>query len=521
VVKILLHAKFNGGYELLFFVIISTPDDRELLSIHYFSATVNQFVIEMTIHDTSKTKIIATIGPASASEEKLRELIIAGIDVCRLNFSHGNYDDHAITIQRIRKLNREMGTHIAILADLQGPKIRLGEMEEGIEIKDDATVVFTNQVCKGTRERIFISYDELPKDVKPGDTILVDDGKLKFQVVSTDRKAEVIAKAIHGGPVYSKKGVNLPDTHLTTPSLTEKDIRDVHFILDHDIDWIALSFVRWAKDIIELKKIVRERNKSALILAKIEKPEALSEIDQIIHESDAVMVARGDLGVEVAFDKVPYIQKQIVQKCIRQSTPVVIATQMLESMITNFRPTRAEANDVANAVFDCADTVMLSGETSVGSYPVESIASMQKIIDVAEGTEFVHNHEHLPDIDSVSYIPDSVCFNACKMADLAGAKAIIIFAIEALTVFRLASNRPKAPVYVFTKNEQLIHQLSIVWGVRTFYLDPERDLNDALEYSITTLEKKKLLHSRDLTVFVSSIPIFDYKGVSTIKLSYV
>jgi pyruvate kinase len=475
----------------------------------------------MNIHDTSKTKIIATIGPASSSEKKLSEIIYAGIDVCRLNFSHGSYDNHKIVIDRIRKLNKKLGTHIAILADLQGPKIRLGDMHEGVVVPDGKSVVFTNEECKGTQDKIYISYHDLPKDVKVGDNILIDDGKLKFEVISSDAKSQIVAKAIHGGPVYSKKGVNLPDTYLTVPSLTEKDIRDVHFILDNDIDWIALSFVRWARDIIELKKIVHDRKKNALVLAKIEKPEALKEIDQIIEESDAVMVARGDLGVEVSFDKVPYIQKQIVQKCIRQSTPVVVATQMLESMITNFRPTRAEANDVANAVFDCADTVMLSGETSVGSYPVDSIESMQRIIDVAEGTEFVLRHEHLPEIESVSYIPDSACYNACKMADQSGAKAIVVFAAKALTAFRLASNRPKAPIYVFTKDEHLIRQLGIVWGVRAFYVDPNRDLGDAFEYSVKTLKQKKLISNGDIIVHVSSIPIFDPVGVNTIKLSYV
>ncbi len=476
----------------------------------------------MHIHDTSKTKIIATIGPASASEEKLRDLIIAGIDVCRLNFSHGDYKHHEDVILKIRKLNAELDTQVAILADLQGPKIRLGEMEEdGMVVADDELVVFTNRVCKGNRERIYISYDELPKDVRAGDAILVDDGKLKFEVVSSDGSEKIVAKTIHGGPVYSRKGVNLPDTHLTVPSMTEKDLQDVRFILEHDLDWIALSFVRWSRDILELKKIIRDSNRNTLVLAKIEKPEALKELDQIIEEADAVMVARGDLGVEVSFDRVPYIQKQIVQRSIIRSTPVVVATQMLESMITNFRPTRAEANDVANAVFDCADTVMLSGETSVGAYPVEAIQSMQSIIDFAEGTEFVHHHEHLPDIESVTYVPDSVCYNACKMADQAGAKAIVAFGIKAQTAFRLSSNRPSAPIYLFTTDQQLMRQLSIVWGVRSFYIDPNRDVGDALDFSVKTLKKKKLIRNGDVIVHVSSLPLYDIQGMNTIRLSYV
>lgn len=476
----------------------------------------------MHIHDTSKTKIIATIGPASASEDKLRELIFSGIDICRLNFSHGDYGQHEKVISNIRKLNKELDTHVAILADLQGPKIRLGDMEEdGMIVEQDELVVFTNKDCLGNREKIYISYKELPADIRVGDSILVDDGKLKFEVVSSDGSEKIVAKTVHGGPLYSRKGVNLPDTHLTVPSMTEKDIRDVQFILDHDLDWIALSFVRWARDILELKKLIRDRKKKTLVLAKIEKPEALQELDQIIEEADAVMVARGDLGVEVSFDRVPYIQKQIVQHSITRSTPVIIATQMLESMITNFRPTRAEANDVANAVFDSADTVMLSGETSVGSFPVEAIRSMQSIIDYAEGTEFVHKHEHLPEIDSVTYIPDSVCYNACKMADQSGAKAIVAFGIMAQTAFRLSSNRPVAPIYMFTTDKQLMRQLSIAWGVRAFFIDPNRDVGDALDYSVKVLKKKQLIKNGDLVVHVSSIPLYDIQGMNTIRLSYV
>ncbi len=476
----------------------------------------------LNIHDSSKTKIIATIGPASSSENELRELIVAGIDMCRLNFSHGNYNHHGEVIQRIRKLNDELGTHIAILADLQGPKIRLGEMEdEGIVIDDGEKIIFTTEDIKGNKNKIHIGYNDLPKDVKPGDSVLVDDGKLKFEVESTDYKSEIVAKTIHGGPLFSRKGVNLPDTKITIPSLTDKDIEDVHFILDHDLDWIALSFVRWAKDIKALKEIVARRKKKAMVIAKIEKPEALVDLEAIIEESDAVMVARGDLGVEVSFDKVPYIQKQIVQKCIRKSTPVIIATQMLESMITNFRPTRAEANDVANAVFDCADTVMLSGETSIGKFPVEAIKNMQSIIDYAEETEFVLKHEHLPEIESSTYVPDSVCFNASKMADQSGAKAIIAFAAIPETAFRLSSNRPKAPVYVFTSDQKLIRQLSIIWGVRAFYMNHDSDASNAVSISLETLKQKGLIASGDIVLHVSSIPIFDKAGVDTIKLSYV
>ncbi len=476
----------------------------------------------MKIHDTSSTKIIATLGPSTASEKKIKELIRAGIDICRLNFSHGKQTDHEAIIHRIRKINTDLGTHVAILADLQGPKIRLGKLQhEGTMIHTGNKVIVTNIESSGTSEKIYVNYPNLPKDVKKGHSLLIDDGKIKLEVISSDSSSQVVTKVIHGGPLNSKKGVNLPNTKLSLPSLTEKDIQDVRFILDHDLEWIALSFVRSANDIIELKKLIQKQKNQALVLAKIEKPEALSEIDRIIEVSDAIMIARGDLGVEVSFDEVPYIQKQIIQKSIRKSTPVVVATQMLESMINNYRPTRAEANDVANAVFDCTDAVMLSGETSVGKFPVESIYSMQKIIDYAEETEFVHKHAHIPDINSSTYIPDSVCFNACRMADQSGAKVIVAYAAKVQTAFRLASNRPKAPVCIFTYDRKVISQLSIVWGVWAFYIDKDLNVDDSMKYSIDILKAKSMIHSGDIIVQVSSLPLYGFSGVNTIKLSTI
>ena len=475
----------------------------------------------MEIHESSKTKIIATIGPASAPVNKLQGLIYSGIDLCRLNFSHGSYREHEEVILRIKEINERLGSHIALLADLQGPKIRLGTVEEGVEVQKDDEVILSIRDGVGTKDMLPINYPELPGDVKKGDILLVDDGTLKFRVESTNGKDQIKTRVIYGGSVKSHKGVNLPHTKISIPSLTEKDKRDVDFILDHDFDWIALSFVRSAKDILGLKKIIRQKKKNTLVIAKIEKPEALDDLDEIIAESDAVMVARGDLGVEVSFEKVPLIQKQIVQKCIQRSTPVIIATQMLESMIYHFRPTRAEANDVANAVFDCADTVMLSGETSVGNFPVESIQCMQRIIDYAEGTGFVHDHSYAPSKESDTYLQDSACYNACKMADQSGAKAIVAFAAKPQTAFRLACNRPNAPIYIFTHDPVTRRQMSLVWGVKTFYIESNRDMDSALEYSIKTLKNKKLLDKGDLIVQVSSIPLFDFEGVSAIKLSYV
>jgi pyruvate kinase len=476
----------------------------------------------MDMNNPSRTKIIATLGPAIATEEKIREMILAGIDVFRLNFSHGTNEEHEAMIHLVRRIIKESNASIALLGDLQGPKIRIGMMEEeGIIINEDDEIIFTTRECKGNRTRLPISYPDLPKDVNKGDRILIDDGKLRLEVISTDSKTEILARTINGGSLNSRKGVNLPDTKISIPSITAKDIQDVQFMLDHDIEWIALSFVRWANDIQSLKKIIRQRDKQTLVIAKIEKPEALEEIDKIIEAADAIMIARGDLGVEVSFDRVPFIQKQIVRKCIEKSTPVIIATQMLESMIYNFRPTRAEANDVANAVFDCADTVMLSGETSVGKYPIDSVKSMQKIIDYAEGTEFVHEYRHVPDIKSGTYISDTVCYNACRMTDQSGAKAIIVYTSIPQTGFQLASNRPKAPVYIFTPDKQLIRQLSIVWGVRAFYTDVDLNKEEAFNYSIRTLKREQLVVHGDAIIFVSSIPLFDLQGVNTIKLGYV
>ena len=314
-----------------------------------------------------RTKIIATLGPASTSREVIEGMILAGLDVCRINFSHGSYDVVADQIKTIRAINKKLGTHTAILADLQGPKLRIGNVENnGVELVGGDHIVITTKECLGTAERVYITYPQFPKDVKAGENILIDDGKILLRVISTDRKNEVKAVVIHGGTLSSKKGVNLPNTKVSLPCLTPKDLKDLDFALANNIEWIGLSFVRSVTDIADLKDIIKKHHKSARVIAKIEKPEALIGIDNIIDMADGVMVARGDLGVELPMEQVPMVQKMLVKKCIAASKPVIIATQMMESMITNFAPTRAEVNDVANAVMDGADAVMLSGETSVG-----------------------------------------------------------------------------------------------------------------------------------------------------------
>jgi len=471
-------------------------------------------------HIRSQTKVIATIGPASSSKEILEKLIHEGVDVCRLNFSHGNHEDHLKVINNILELNQELNTNVAILADLQGPKIRIGDVENNqVELKECEEVLFVTEKCLGTAKKLYLSYKEFPMDVNPGDFILVDDGKLKFEVIETNKKNAVKTRVIHGGMLSSKKGVNLPNTKISLPSLTEKDIEDANFALDNNVDWIALSFVRSAEDLIQLKEIIRNKKKFARIIAKIEKPEALQDIDNIIDASNGIMVARGDLGVEVPFDQVPLIQKDIVKRCIDKAKPVIIATQMLESMITNFRPTRAEANDVGNAVLDGADALMLSAETSAGKYPVQSISAMQKIIDSTENG-FVFNRDTLPVLASRTFLPDSICLNACRMVSQTNAKAIVTFTYSGYTAFKISSHRPQAQIFVFTRNKTLLRKMSLVWGVRAFYYDEHDNMDDVIKYSLDFLKSNSLIIEGDVVVHVGSTP-FEEKGqTNMIKLSY-
>jgi pyruvate kinase len=468
----------------------------------------------------SQTKIVATLGPATSSAYVLRKMINEGVDVFRLNFSHSKQEEHLKSINLIKELNNELGTNVAILADLQGPKLRVGEIENNrIDLIEGENVVFVTEKCLGTKEHIYMSYKEFPADVNNGESILIDDGKLKLEVVETNKKDKVIAKVIYGGPLSSKKGVNLPNTKVSLPSLTEEDISNATFALDHDVDWIALSFVRTASDILDLKDLIKKKKGHAGVVAKIEKPEALAEIDQIIDLTDAVMVARGDLGVEVPFDQVPLIQKQLVQACLMRSKPVIIATQMMESMITNFRPTRAEANDVANAVLDNADALMLSGETSVGKYPVETIYSMQKIINTTEIKGRPFNKPYAPQEGTPTFHADSICFNATCLAQQIGAKAIIAFTHSGYTAMRISSHRPEADIYAFTNNEKLLRKLSLVWGVKAFYIKTYYDIDEAIADTIKVLKEKNLLKEGDTVVHVGSTPLNLHGRTNMVKAS--
>ena len=393
-----------------------------------------------------KTKIVATLGPSSSDKDVLKQMILEGVNVCRINCSHGNYDDYTKQIKLIRELNEETGLSVAILADLQGPKIRINEVENNsILLEEGKKIKISTKEVLGTSECISINYEQLPSDIRPNEKILLDDGKFMLNVLKSDGKETIEAEIIYGGKLSSKKGVNLPNTKISMPCLTEKDIDDLGFALDQNVDWIGLSFVRSARDIIELKHLIGKRNGKAKVIAKIEKPEAIDEIDEILKVTDAIMVARGDLGVEIPYQNVPLIQKMLINKCHEFALPVIVATQMMESMITNISPTRAEVNDVANAVLDGADAVMLSGETSVGKYPVEVIKTMANIVLEMENFDGIYHKDVIPDKSQHRFISDSICFNACRLAQRVESDAIVTMSFSGYTAYKIASQRPREP----------------------------------------------------------------------------
>ncbi len=460
----------------------------------------------------NKTKIIATVGPATDSFEKLEELVAAGVDVFRLNFSHGTHAQHAAVIEHILAINRKHDTHVSILADLQGPKLRIGTMKDDqVMLAEDSVVTFTTEDCVGTAERVPITYEDFPKDVKKGELVLVDDGKLELKVLETNQKDEVKLRVIYGGPLLSKKGVNLPDTKLSTPSLTEKDKIDLEFAVAHNANWIALSFVRQPQDVINLKRILNKRNRSIKLIAKIEKPEAIQNIDAIIKASDGIMVARGDLGVEVPMDKISIIQKDIVNRCILAAKPVIIATQIMESMIRNPKPTRAEINDVANAVFDGADALMVSGETATGKYPVKVIETIGKILQTVEQEDTIYNKNLKPRPSSKTFLSDAICYNACKIANDVDARAIVGMTKSGYTAFTISSYRPKSKIFIFTNNKKIIYALSMIWGVSAFYYDQFESTDSTIQDVNRFLKEKGFIRSGDIVINTNNMPI-DQKG---------
>ncbi len=470
-----------------------------------------------------RTKIVATVGPACHTEEKLMELIYSGVDVFRLNFSHGTHEGHLQVIQNIRNLRSKHGLTIAMLQDLQGPKIRTGEVENnGVELINGQKLILTTEKVIGNAERIYTSYLSMPQDVNVGDKILIDDGNLELKVVSTDNKKEIVTEVVYGGLLKSKKGINLPNTKVSEPSLTEKDKEDLLFGLEQGVDWIALSFVRTAQDIDDIKEIIKSKGKTTKVIAKIEKPEALVDIDQIIAKSDALMVARGDLGVEIPMEDVPLAQKMMIKKCNEAGKPVIVATQMLESMIKNPRPTRAETGDVANAVLDGADAVMLSAETASGSFPIESVKAMVSIIQAMEKTAPVFFRDYELNPDNKNFIRERLIAHTCRLAKDINAKAIVNVSKTGFVCNMIAKHRPKSQIFTFTDDEELVSVFNLSWGVKPFYLDMKYKSTDELIEAVNAILRDKCyVNVGDLVVNTGSMPIDGEFRTNMLKMSII
>jgi pyruvate kinase len=469
------------------------------------------------------TKIVATVGPACDSYEKLLELVEAGVDIFRLNFSHANHDDLRQVINHINYINEKYNQHVSILADLQGPKLRVGVMEnDGLPIKEGDILTFVNEKCVGNKDKIYMSYELFPKDVKVGEKVMVDDGKIVLEVVSTNEINEVKLKVLFGEMLSSKKGVNLPDTNVSMPSITEKDMKDIDFILTQpSINWVALSFVRTPKEVKQLRKILEDNGHEAKVISKIEKPEAIRKLDKIIKASNGIMIARGDLGVELPMEKLPHLQKEIIKKCIQRARPVIVATQMMDSMINNPSPTRAEITDVANAVLDGTDAVMLSGETSVGRHPVEVVKAMCKIIDQAESHFSMSGKRPQPSPKSRTFHSDAVCFNAARTAVEIGAKGIIGMTSSGYTAFKVSSFRPDCPIYIFSDKQMMLATLNLVWGVRCFYYDKFTTTDETIEDVTEILKREVNLKTGDVLVNTGSMPLHRRHRTNMLKVTVI
>ncbi len=478
---------------------------------------------------TKKTKIVATLGPAlTGKKEKLRELMISGVNVFRINFSHADYDDVTNNVNIIRELNTELDFNVAILADLQGPKLRVGVMSEGVELAPGDVFKFTTDKCEGDQEKAFMTYQRFPKDVKVGEKILVDDGKLLFEVTETNGDDLVTTKVLRGGPLKSKKGVNLPNTNISLPALTEKDIEDAKFALGLDVDWMALSFVRNPADLDDIHKLIRENSDTSVyrtrVISKIEKPEALENIDAIIANTDAIMVARGDLGVEIPMSEVPLAQKMLVRKCKEAKIPVVIATQMMETMIENSVPTRAEVNDVANSIMDGADAVMLSGETSVGAFPNEVIQVMRQIILDVENSSLIEvpRESPKPDTNSDRAITNAICHQAALVAEDINAKVISTITNSGYTAQQISALRPKSQILAYSSDKRTLGMMNIMWGVKGRYYEPNTPYSTDIIREVNQIAfDSGYLADGDVVVNLTSTPILEQGDVNTLRISKV
>jgi pyruvate kinase len=475
-------------------------------------------------HMDHRTKIVATVGPACDKYDQLLALVKAGVNVFRLNFSHGSHEDKKTIIDHIRTINKTEPYNIAILGDLQGPKLRVGEIENNaLDAKVGDVLTLTNEKCIGTHEKIYVSYPNLAGDVIIGNTIMIDDGKIEVKVLSVEANGDVKVTVTLGGIISSKKGLNLPDTKISLPALTEKDIIDLDFMIKEELDWVALSFVKRVADIEMLRGILDTNKSKSKIIAKIEMPEALTNIREIILASDAIMVARGDLGVELPVERIPLIQKELIRKCIHRGKPVIVATQMMESMIDRVKPNRSEITDVANAVLEGADAVMLSGETAAGNHPALVVETMCKIIKEVEKTEYRYNRSEdlKPQPHSPSFYSDAVCYSACKISEDVNAHALVGMTQSGYTGFMLSSFRPSSPLFIFTKERSLVNQLSLSWGVRAFYYAEEESLDDIVTDQIGILKERGFVKEGDVVVNTGSTPIADHLPTNVIKLTTV
>lgn len=472
--------------------------------------------------NNNKTKIVATLGPATDTKEILTDLAKNGVNVFRINFSHADYEDVKRKVKIIREINEENGFNVSILGDLQGPKLRVGVMEEGVELQDGDTFTFTTDKCIGTKEKAFMTYQRFPKDVKVGEQILVDDGKLLFEVISTNKDNEVVVKVIVGGPLKSKKGVNLPNTAISLPALTEKDMEDAVFAIEQEVDWIALSFVRTPEDLRMLRDLIAQHSEYRIpVIAKIEKPEAVKNLDALIPYCDGLMVARGDLGVEIPMQEVPLIQKKLVRRAKRARIPVIIATQMMETMIENSVPTRAEVNDVANSIMDGADAVMLSGETSVGKHPIRVIQKMSEIIKSVENSNMIKVPHEAPHIRTNRFVTKSICYHAALMANDTDAAAICTLTNSGYTAFQISAWRPRTHVLTFSTDKRILGKLNLLWGVRAYYYDKNFSTDDTVEDVNKIAKEKGFVKSGDLIINLASMPAEARGMVNTLRVSEV
>ncbi|GMU56042.1 MAG: pyruvate kinase [Candidatus Xenobia bacterium] len=453
----------------------------------------------------TRTRIVCTIGPVSCTEEMLRSLIGAGMDVARLNFSHGTHEWHAERIELIRRVAQELGEPVAILQDLCGPKIRLGKVAEGTVLTAGAPFALTTEECEGDARRATITYPSLPAEARPGDPILLDDGLLEL-VVTENTATEVRTRVVEGGPLSSRKGVNLPNTRLSVPAMTEKDAVDLRFGLEHGVDYVALSFVRQASDLVPVRAIMSELGIYRPVVVKIEKREAVDNLESIVAAADAIMVARGDLGIEVPIEEVPIIQKRTIRLCRRYERPVITATQMLDSMIRNPRPTRAEATDVANAILDGTDAVMLSGETASGQYPLQSVQVMDRIAREAEQlVEFVPDIDPVVESDS-DHLVNSVALGTCRLAQQLKASAILACTTSGRTVQAIARHRPGCLVVGITAEPEIARQLNLVFGVRPLVIAQYATTEELMHASVQAARAAELVHSGDTVVLAAGFP---------------